>query len=82
MDQIEAARPASGGRAADWVVSQIEDDILSGVLENGTPLPAERELMERFKTSRTVVREAITTLSSRADRREAPLSARRAQARL
>lgn len=65
MDQIEAARPASGGRAADWVVSQIEDDILSGVLENGTPLPAERELMERFKTSRTVVREAITTLSSR-----------------
>ncbi|MCC8934102.1 FCD domain-containing protein [Shinella sp. 838] len=54
-----------GGRAADWVIANIQEDILSGALENGAPLPAERELMERFGTSRTVVREAITTLSSR-----------------
>lgn len=57
--------PRKGGRAADWVVAKIEGDILSGVLENGAPLPAERELMEQFSTSRTVVREAITALSSR-----------------
>lgn len=53
------------GRVAHWVTSQIENDILSGAFEDGATLPAERELMERFKTSRTVVREAITALSSK-----------------
>lgn len=53
------------GRVAHWVSSQIENDILSGAFEDGATLPAERELMERFKTSRTVVREAITALSSK-----------------
>jgi len=38
---------------------------LSGVLENDTPLPAERDLMKQFGASRTVIREAIAVLSSR-----------------
>jgi len=53
------------GRAADFVVSQIEASILSGALVDGEPLAAERELMEQFEVSRTVIREAVATLSGR-----------------
>jgi len=53
------------GRAADNVVAILEAKIVSGELENEAPLPAERELMEQFGTSRTVIREAISKLSSR-----------------
>jgi len=58
------ARP-SDHRAADVVVATIEQDIVSGLLENGSPLPPERDLMGRFGISRTVVREAIATLTTR-----------------
>ncbi|QFT30463.1 FCD domain-containing protein [Roseibium porphyridii] len=53
------------GRAADNVVAALEAQIASGQLKNRAPLPAERELMEQFGTSRTVIREAISKLSSR-----------------
>ncbi len=53
-----------GARAADAVVAELERLIASGALPDRTPLPAERELMEQFGTSRTVVREAISKLSS------------------
>lgn len=53
------------GRAADSVVAMLEAKIVSGELENRAPLPAERELMEQFGASRTVIREAISKLSSR-----------------
>ncbi|MET1416506.1 FCD domain-containing protein [Roseibium sp. HPY-6] len=53
------------GRAADSVVAMLEAKIVSGELENQAPLPAERELMEQFGASRTVIREAISKLSSR-----------------
>lgn len=53
----------SGG-AADNVVAAIEAQIVSGELENRSPLPAERDLMAQFGTSRTVIREAISKLSS------------------
>ncbi|WP_306145534.1 FCD domain-containing protein [Roseibium sp. MMSF_3412] len=53
------------GRAADNVVAMLEAKIVSGELEDQTPLPAERELMEQFGASRTVIREAISKLSSR-----------------
>ncbi len=59
----KSARPA--GRAADVIVAQLERQIASGELEDKFPLPAERDLMERFGASRTVVREAITALSNR-----------------
>ena len=52
-------------RAADVVVVALEHDMESGVLEVGRPIPAERDLVKRFGTSRTVVREAIATLSNR-----------------
>lgn len=53
------------GRAADQVVEMLEQRIHSGVLADGHPLPPERDLMEEFNISRTVVREAVLTLSSR-----------------
>ena len=59
-----AAQDGSG-RAADFVVQTIENRILSGALPDGKPLPSERDLMEEFAISRTVVREAVRTLSSR-----------------
>lgn len=52
-------------RAADVVIARLEQRILSGKLVNGEPLPAERELMENFGASRTVIREAILALSGR-----------------
>lgn len=52
-------------RAADAIVSALESQIASGQLRDKGPLPAERELMEQFGASRTVVREAISMLSSR-----------------
>jgi DNA-binding FadR family transcriptional regulator len=52
-------------RAADAIVSKLESQIVSGHLRDKGPLPVERELMEQFGASRTVVREAISMLSSR-----------------
>lgn len=53
------------GRASDAIVAEIQRLILSGAFANGTALPSERELMERFSASRTVIREAVATLASR-----------------
>ncbi|WP_171102069.1 MULTISPECIES: FCD domain-containing protein [unclassified Ruegeria] len=53
------------GRAADQVVREIEKRVYSGHLADGDPLPPERNLMEEFGISRTVVREAVRVLSSR-----------------
>ena len=63
-DRERNLESAKGRRAADFIVSQIEAQILSEKLKNGDPLPAERELMKQFGISRTVVREAIAILSS------------------
>ena len=52
-------------RASDDLVAEIEGRIASGQFENNRPLPAERDLMEEFNMSRTVVREAISTLANR-----------------
>jgi DNA-binding FadR family transcriptional regulator len=49
-------------RAADELVQRLSSQISSGQIEHGSRLPAERELMTRFGTSRTVVREAIARL--------------------
>lgn len=55
--------PAS--RAADAVVEAIAARIAAGEFADGTPLPPERDLIETFGVSRTVVREAVATLASR-----------------
>ena len=52
-------------RTSDAVVARLEDAIASGALPDAQMLPAERELMEQFGTSRTVIREAISTLANR-----------------
>lgn len=52
-------------RAADTVIAALEAQIMSGALASDTPLPTERELMKQFNASRTVIREAIATLSYR-----------------
>lgn len=55
----------SSKRAADQIVAELEARIISGKLKNGDPLPPERDLMEEFECSRTVIREAIGILSNR-----------------
>jgi len=57
--------PRPDGRAADFIIEQIEQKIASGEFADRTPLPAERDLMAQYGASRTVVREAITALSNR-----------------
>ena len=64
-DQTDLPSAATGGRAADFIIDQLERKIVSGDLPDRSPLPAERDLMAQYGASRTVVREAITTLSSR-----------------
>lgn len=56
---------ATGQRAADAVVKEIESRIAAGDLADGAPLPSERDLIETFGVSRTVVREAVASLANR-----------------
>ena len=65
MSKLDDAREYPRLRAADAVVAQLEARINAGKLVDKQPLPSERELMEEFDISRTVVREAIATLSNR-----------------
>jgi len=52
-------------RASARIIRYLEGQILSGALADRSPLPAERDLVKQFGTSRAVVREAITTLGHR-----------------
>lgn len=52
-------------RAADNLVSIFERQIIDGTLAVGMPLPPERQIMQLFGVSRTVVREAVQTLSTK-----------------
>jgi len=49
-------------RLSDEIVRQIKDALFSGKLRAGDRLPTERELAQRFETSRASVREALRTL--------------------
>ncbi len=62
---LDLNKPVVGVRASDLIVRSLEKKIRTGELIDGEPLPAERELMAQFGASRTVVREAITHLTSR-----------------
>ena len=59
------AQVIAGKRAADALVVALEEMIASGTLTDGNYLPSERELISRYKVSRTVVREAIARLAGR-----------------
>src|SRR5580692_7318675 len=50
---------------SDKVVEQLTEAIVSRQLAPGERLPSERDLGEKFKVSRTVVREAIRSLAAR-----------------
>lgn len=52
-------------RAADKLFCEFERMINAGELTDGEQLPPEREIVETFGVSRTVVREAILALSSK-----------------
>lgn len=47
------------------VVALIEAEMLRGIIEPGERLPSEEKLCERFKASRTVIREALQQLRGR-----------------
>jgi GntR family transcriptional repressor for pyruvate dehydrogenase complex len=54
---------ASGDRVSA-LVTQLEQEILSGKLKPGDQLPSERSLSDEWDVSRSVVREAINRLAS------------------
>lgn len=59
-------KPVSDSRAySERIVSQITDAIVKGDLKPGDRMPTERDLAEQFGVSRTVVRDAVKTLSGR-----------------
>ncbi len=57
-------QPVKQVRASSEVSQQLKHAILNGTYTEGDKLPSERELIELFMVSRTVVREAIKTLEA------------------
>lgn len=47
------------------IVDTLGREIISGALRTGSTLPGDAELMDRFKVSRTVLREAMKTLAAK-----------------
>lgn len=52
-------------RAADTLIAIFERQILDGTLKDGQTLPPEREIVQTYGVSRTVVREAVLALSNK-----------------
>jgi len=65
MESSHASRKVPQPRRFQDVVQRIQDDILDGHIANGDTLPSERELKERFNTSRGTLREALRVLEDR-----------------
>ncbi len=57
-------RPVARPRSHELVIAAVEDQIMSGALTVGDPLPPERELAARLEVSRAGVREAIRVLEA------------------
>ena len=53
------------GRAADQLFRTFAEMIDNGLLQAGEPLPPEREIVETYGVSRTVVREAVLALANK-----------------
>ncbi len=58
-------KPVQTSRLYERIVQQIEESILQGTLKVGDQLPAERELAQQFRVSRSAVREALRALSEK-----------------
>jgi GntR family transcriptional repressor for pyruvate dehydrogenase complex len=63
VDFSELEPVAAPARLSDTVAERIRDFIIGQDLQQGTRLPSERTLAERFGTSRPTVSQAIRTLS-------------------
>lgn len=57
--------PIQATKVFEQIATQIEQQILRGDLRTGDRLPTERELAEKFRASRTAVREAMKTLAQK-----------------
>ena len=57
--------PVKSVRIYEDIVRQVRALIADGHLKSGDRLPPERDLAERFRVSRTSVREALRSLQSR-----------------
>ena len=55
-------KPVDVPKASDVLARELRERILSGELVEGTPLPAERELVKQTQMSRATVREALRIL--------------------
>jgi DNA-binding FadR family transcriptional regulator len=65
MTMVELFSEAKQNRVFQDVVGRIEEAIISGRLHPGDKLPAERELKEILKTSRSSLREALRVLEQK-----------------
>jgi GntR family transcriptional repressor for pyruvate dehydrogenase complex len=63
--KLPSLEPVRSTRIYEEIVRQIRLLIADGHLKSGDRLPPERDLAERFRVSRTSVREAMRTLESR-----------------
>ena len=54
--------PVNSGRAVEEIVLQIQAAIVNKQIKPGESLPSERDLQQRFKTGRGVIREALQVL--------------------
>ena len=68
------------GRTSDGIVRHFAGQIDSGALSEGSMLPSERELAEKYGVSRTVIREAVQTLAMRGSCRGATTASSRCSA--
>ena len=57
-------KPIKQIKASSEVGQQLKNAILGGEYRAGDKLPSERELIELFQVSRTVVREAIKSIEA------------------
>jgi GntR family transcriptional repressor for pyruvate dehydrogenase complex len=61
---MSAFRPVARAPLSLLVYDQLREAIVSGELVEGTELPSEKELSERFSVSRSTVREALRVLQA------------------
>lgn len=62
---VTKTNPRDESRAADILFETFERLILDGTFTDGEVLPPEREIVQEYGVSRTVVREAVLALSNR-----------------
>jgi len=62
---LAGAAASAENRAADDLVRHFTHLINDGTLQEGEPLPPEREIVKSFGVSRTVVREAVLALANK-----------------